>query len=187
MMKSHLKIALAVLALAAAAPVMTTREAFAQPASKDSAAKHKVVVYTEGQRSNAVKDDILGTLPTTADVQTSEDFRKALAKQGQKIPFGLVITLPNKRGPVVTRIGKALTAMGAESAVIGFVRPKRGGGREVLMLVVEAGKTDVSIDQAVALDKPSSKGDIEAALKDMTEAWKPVEVPVEKKDDEDGR
>ncbi len=185
MMNTHLKIALAVVALAAAVPATMPREAFAQPASKDSAAKHKVVVYTEGQRSNAVKDEILATLPTTADVQTSEDFRKALAKQGQKIPFGLIITLDSKRGPVITRIGKALTAMGAEAAIVGFVRPKRGGGREVLVLVVEAGKTDVSIEKAVTLDKPSTKSDVEVALKDMIDAWKPVEAPPEKKDDEE--
>src|SRR5690349_17769135 len=98
-------ILLAVVGLALASPLGLTSQAHAQASSKDGAAKHPVVVYTEGQRSNAVKEQVLGTLPSTADVKTSEEFRKALAKQGQKIPFGLVITLPEKRKPIVKRIG----------------------------------------------------------------------------------
>src|SRR5688572_13112876 len=79
MIKSHLKIVLAVLGLAVASPLGLPGEALAQPAAKD-AAKHPVVVYTEGQRANATKEDVLGVLPSTADVKTSDEFRKALAK-----------------------------------------------------------------------------------------------------------
>jgi hypothetical protein len=190
MIKSHLKIVLAVLGLAVASPLGLPGEALAQPAAKD-AAKHPVVVYTEGQRANATKEDVLGVLPSTADVKTSDEFRKALAKQGQKVPFGLVISLPDKRKPVLRRVGKALSAMGAEAAIIGFIRPKRAGGQELVLLVVEKDKDEPSIDTTVQLGKPSTKGDIEVALKDLIDAWKPAETPAEptdgaeeKKDDE---
>ncbi|MBL9028602.1 MAG: hypothetical protein JNL21_40800 [Myxococcales bacterium] len=189
MTKTLPTIVIALAAVVAATPCFIAREALAQPAAKDSAAKHKVVVYTEGQRASETKDVVLGTLPSTADVQTSEDFRKALAKQGQKVPFGLVITLPNKRQPVLKRIGKAVASMGAEAAIVGFIRPKKGGGREMLVLVVEADKEEPSIDQAITLDKPSTKGDVETALKDLIDAWKPAAAPAEttpeeKKDEE---
>lgn len=141
----------------------------AQPAASPS--KRRVVVYTEGARSASVSDQLKGGLPATGDVVDNAEFRKALTAQGQKLPLGLTITLKSKRGAIITKIGKALESMNADAAIIGFIRPKRPFGNEVVILVVEKGKTEPTVDQVVALDKDATRAEMQASIEPVTSTW----------------
>ncbi len=129
------------------------------------------MVYTEGARSAAVSDQLKGGLPSSGEVVDNAEFRKALTAQGQKLPLGLTITLKSKRGAIITKIGKALEAMNADAAVIGFIRPKRPFGNEVVILVVEKGKSEPTVDSVVALDKDATRADMQAAIEPVTSSW----------------
>lgn len=158
----------------AGAPSLVALLASDAAAQAPPTSRHKVTVYSEGSRASESTDLLKSALPETADVASSDDFKKALAKQGQKLPLGLTITLDSKRKPMVTKIGKALAELGAEAGLIGFVRPKRAGGQEVLVLVIEPNKEEPSIEKAVTLGQGSTKADIDAVLKDLVDAWKPA-------------
>lgn len=129
------------------------------------------MVYTEGARSAAVSDQLKGGLPASGDVVDNAEFRKALTAQGQKLPLGLTITLASKRGAIITKIGKALESMNADAAVIGFIRPKRPFGNEVVLLVIEKGKTEPTIDKVIALDKDATRADMQIAMEPVTSTW----------------
>jgi len=130
-----------------------------------------VVVYTEGARSAAVSDELKGGLPPSGDIVDNAEFKKALTKQGQKLPLGLTITLQSKRGAIIAKIGKALEEMNADAAIIGFIRPKRPFGNEVVILLIEKGKTEPTIDKVVALGKDSTRADMQVALEPVTSTW----------------
>lgn len=158
------------LVLPAAALVASPSQAHAE-----TAAKHRMVIYTEGGRSADVRKHFEAALPDNVDVVDSEDFRKALLKQGQKQPLGLTVSLPSKRQAILKRVGKAVAELDAEIALIGYVSKSRTGGQQVLVLVVERDKDEPTIDQTVKLDKSATQADIDTALYELASAWKPSE------------
>lgn len=156
----------------AAAPAATS-----SPSSP--ATRHRVALHVEGAGAGDLADTLGGLLPETVDVVPGKELGLALAKQGQRLPFGLVISLDRQRKPVLTRVGKALEALGAEALVVGFVRPRKQGGREALVLVLEPGRDEPSIEKVVALGAPGTSAELEAALAEAVDAWKPPPPPPE--------
>lgn len=138
-------------------------------------AKHRVVFYTEGGRGAEVTKLFDDVLPDTLEVVSTDEFKKALGKEGQKTPFGITITLESKRQQMLGRIGRAAAAMNVEVVLLGVVQKKRTGGQEVVILAVERDKDVASIDAKVTLGGKDTKDEVTAALKDLAEAWAPAE------------
>ena len=116
-----------------------TAHADAQPAS--SAAKRRVVVYTEGARSAAVSDQLKGGLPSSGDIVDNAEFKKALAAQGQKLPLGLVITLKSKRGAIITRWKASRRERGR---AISLHSPKRRSATKWVLVIETAGPSPLT-------------------------------------------
>lgn len=161
------------MAFGCAASALVARPDVARAQAADAAAKHRYVLYTEGGRAADVRKLFEDALPDNVDAVASEDFKSALAKRGQTQPFGLTITLESKRQAMLGRIGKAVADLDAEVALIGYVRKSKSGGQELLVLAVEREKNEPSIDAVVALDKDTTKSELDAALHDLVDAWKP--------------
>lgn len=165
------------IALAAASPVVLTAGRADAQAKADATDKHRIVIYTEGGRGKEVRDHIASALPEGVEEVDAAEFKRALAKRGQRTPFGLVMTLESKRRAMLGRIGKAADDVDADAVIIGYVRRKRSGVQEVLVIVVERSKDTPSIDQGVDLGTKTSKDDVATALGDLVEAWKPAPEP----------
>lgn len=159
-----------------AAPARAATPAAGSSASSE-ASRHRVALHVEGAGAGDLPDTLGGLLPDTVDVVPVKELGLALAKQGQRLPFGLVISLDRQRKPVLTRVGKALEALGAEALIVGFVRPRKQGGREALVLVLEPGRDEPSIEKVVALGTPGTAAELEEALREATDAWKPPPPP----------
>jgi hypothetical protein len=142
-------------------------------------ARHRVAVHVEGAGAGDLADTLGGLMPETVDLVPSKELALALAKQGQRLPFGLVISLDRQRKPVVARVRKGLEQLGAEALVVGFVRPRKQGGREALVLVFEPGRDEPSIEEVVALGTPGTKDELATALAEALDAWKPPPPPPE--------
>jgi len=175
----------ATLSTLAAAPL----SAHAAGEAPAAASKHVVGVYTEGPRLQDAQTWITDGLGPNAEVATSGDLKKAFVRAGQRLPLGITIGLDGKRDAMVKRIGAAATGLKAEAMVLGITRPKRGGGTEMLLLVIEAGKSSPSIDKTIALGQPGTAEEVKTALAEMTGPWEaaakpPVETTDTKKPDE---
>jgi hypothetical protein len=153
--------------------------AFAQSgggASAASPAKHPLVIYTEGQKSSDATDLVTSTLPETAALDANDAFKKAAQKRGQKFPLGITLTLESKRQAMLSKLGAAATDVGLEVVILGVVRPSKPSGREVLLLVLEAGKDSPSVEKVIKLGAPNSKEETQAALKELYDSWAPPVV-----------
>jgi hypothetical protein len=160
-------------AIGCAASALAASPDVARAQAAEPAAKHRFVLYTEGGRGADVRKLFNDALPDNVDEVTADDFKKALSKRGQTLPFGLTLTLESKRQNMLGRIGNAVADVDAEVALIGYVRKNKVGQQEVMLLAVERDKSEPSIDAVVVLDKDSTKADFEAALRDLVDAWKP--------------
>ncbi|MBK8939847.1 MAG: hypothetical protein IPM79_20050 [Polyangiaceae bacterium] len=160
-------------AIGCAASALAASPDLARAQAAEPAAKHRFVLYTEGGRGADVRKLFNDALPDNVDEVTADDFKKALSKRGQTLPFGLTLTLESKRQNMLGRIGNAVADVDAEVALIGYVRKNKFGQQEVMLLAVERDKSEPSIDAVVVLEKDSTKADFEAALRDLVDAWKP--------------
>jgi hypothetical protein len=159
---------------AAGAATATATTSAAAPATR-----HRVALHVEGAGAGDLADTLGALMPESVDLVPGKELGLALAKQGQRLPFGLVISLDRQRKPVLARVGKALEALGAEALVVGFVRPRKQGGREALVLVLEPGREEPSVEKVVALGGAGTKAELEVALAEAIEAWKPPPPPPE--------
>lgn len=135
-------------------------------ASKDAKATHSIAVYVEGggPRAGEVRETILTLLPAGTTAVDPGEFKQVLQKLGQKTPVGLALSLSNQRKGILGRFGKAADAIASEAVVIGFVRPKKGGGFEVVLLWVKSKESEPVIEQTVTLGQAGTKEEIAKAL-----------------------
>lgn len=150
----------------------------AQPSgSQTPAKKHRVVIYTEGGRGAEVTKLYKDALPTEGVEYVSEgDFKAALAKQTQRTPLGVTITMDSKRQQMLSRIGKAAASLQADIVLIGYVRLGRAG-QEVLVLGIEPDKDTPTFEKAIPLGKSATDADVKTTLADVAEKLKPVAEP----------
>lgn len=171
--------ACALLAALGASSAARAAGAAADSTAATPATRHRVALHVEGAGAGDLADTLGGLMPESVDLVPGKELGLALAKRGQRLPFGLVISLDRQRKPVLARVGKALEALGAEALVVGFVRPRKQGGREALVLVLEPGRDEPSIEKVVALGGAGAKGELEVALAEAIDAWKPPPPPPE--------
>lgn len=169
------------LSLTLLAGVSPATSVFAQGAGAATpASKHPLTIYIEGSKSKDAEELVKSTLPDTAALDSNDAFKKAAQKRGQRFPLGIPLTLESKRQGMLEKLGGAAADASLELVVLGLVRPSKPSGQELVLLVLEAGKDSPSIDAVIKLGQSSSKADVEAAMKDLYESWRPppvVETP----------
>ena len=126
----------------------------------ETAEKVKIGVYVEGFSSNKFKRELLEILPPEFEVIEDFTFKREMIRNQAKLPVGIVLTLKDKRGKFIEGTRKALAKLDAKAAVIGTVRPGKGGGMEIYFVIVPRDEGDLPYDGPIAV----GKGDNSAAL-----------------------
>jgi hypothetical protein len=121
-----------------------------------------IAVYVEGPDAALVRADVLALAPKALTVVEASRFSAALQKAGQRGEMGNLVAVKAQRDRLLSRIRKAATDVQADAVVIGRVRPRKGGGKEVWLLFVDAMPGDLALDEAVAL--PADGSDRRTAL-----------------------
>jgi hypothetical protein len=89
-----------------------------------------LVVYVEGPEADAARRAVVDGLPAGTTLADDQEFRKELARQGQKKPFGRHIDSRS-----LDRVRKAASAVGASAVLL--VRVRKADPRAALVLLVE--------------------------------------------------
>ena len=92
------------------------------------------------------------------------------------LTLGITLTLESKRQAMLSKLGAAATDVGLEVVILGVVRPSKPSGKELLLLVLEAGKDSPSVEKVIKLGSDSAKEETQAALKDLYDSWAPPVV-----------
>jgi hypothetical protein len=168
---------------------LEARAAHAAPTqSPDARVEHVVALRVEGARAAEVRKELaeaLGESPSGdgasggVSLVKGDDFDRALGKAGQRPPLGATLGLAAKRGPLLDKVRAALGAVGAEVGVLGLVRAKRGGGSELVLLVLLPGEPEPAIDEIVQLGAGSNASALRDALAPLLEGWKANPAPAE--------
>ncbi len=121
-----------------------------------------IAVHVEGPDAALVRADVLALAPKALDVVEASMFTAALQRAGQRGELGNSITVKAQRERLLGRLRKAAADVHADAVVVGRVRPRRGGGKEVWLVLVDAVPGDLALDEAIAL--PADGSDRRIAL-----------------------
>jgi hypothetical protein len=132
-------------------------------ASPASASPGKIVaVHVEGPDAALVRADVVALAPKALGVVDVAQFTAALQHAGQRGELGNGITVKAQRDRLLARLRKAAAEVQADAVIVGRVRPRKGGGKEVWLVWVDAMPGDLALDEAVAL--PADGRDRRTAL-----------------------
>jgi hypothetical protein len=120
------------------------------------AAQKTIAVYVEGADTDAVRVLVLGVVPDRIRVLDPSVFADALAREGQRGPFGNALTQAKSRDKALAKIRKAAAAAGADAVIAGRSK-KTAAGASVWLLFVDAIPGDLAVDQDVPLSGPSDE------------------------------
>ena len=116
-----------------------------------------IAVYVEGADAAAIRNTLLVNVPSGTTVAEADTFSAALAKHGQKVPFGKSLE-GDARDRTVGKVRTALAASGLDGAVIARVI-KEKTQRLVKLVYVGAGRNDAAKSDEVSLAPKRSKDD----------------------------
>ena len=121
-----------------------------------------IAVHVEGPDAALVRADVLALAPAALGVVDAAKFTAALQKAGQRGEMGNALAVKAQRERLLAKIRKAAADVHADAVIVGRVRPRKGGGREVWLLLVDPVPGDLALDEAVAL--PPDGADRRVAL-----------------------
>lgn len=109
----------------------------AQPETSDEqAAPQKVAVYVEGFMAQAVRRDIVATLPEGFEVVGDFKFKREVLRGGGKLPIGRAIDSEKFRGRTLEAARKGIAKLDASAAILAVIRASPKGGAEVYLVMV---------------------------------------------------
>jgi uncharacterized membrane protein YgcG len=132
-----------------------------------------VAVFIEGGDAEAVAGEVRGALPAGLEIVDDKTFADAMRKNGAGQLGNAIAVKGGMRDKILTRVQKAMEAVGADAAIVGRVRLGKAG-KEVWLVWVSA-DGDVKVDQAVGLRGGSSQraADMHEALDGPAKALAP--------------
>lgn len=142
--------ALTRLVLAAALVASPAAARAAEPAAAIAPATKTVAVYAEGVEAAGARADLAAIIPAHVRVIDADSLTAALAKEGQRAPFGAALSQPQQRDRSLAKLRRVAARAGADAVIVARLR-RDPGGLTARLLWVPAGPGELAVDQDVSL------------------------------------
>jgi hypothetical protein len=141
--------------------------------AKASASTQTIAVYADGPDAHNVREAVIRAVGGHVDIAADKVYRAALARAGQKRPFGNELD-----AKTIKRIQKAAAAIGAEAVLVARTRRDKKS-RSVSLIVVDVSDGPAPPRRARLDLKPSETDshEIASALGDALDKYAPKEEP----------
>jgi hypothetical protein len=122
----------------------------AEPAPASAPAPKTVIVYAEGVDSAAARADLAEIVPAHVRVIDPDTLAAALAKEGQRGPFGAALSQPQQRDRAIAKLRKVAARAGADAVIVARVR-RDPSGLVARLLWIPAEPGVLAVDQDLSL------------------------------------
>jgi hypothetical protein len=150
-----------------------------EPAPPSAPAPKTMAVYAEGVEAPAARADLAAILPSHLRVIDADSFTAALAKEGQRAPFGPALSHPQQRDRALAKLRRAAARVGAEAVIVARVRRDPGGITARLLWVPASGELVLDQDISLAGDGFARQEALRDALRAPLDLLAPSPLPAE--------